>query len=112
MGAAQGFRKALEWQRLLREPLPLSYTVRDIALLMAHHGSPTLAATLYGCMAGLRIRLGYPPALHEFNMLKDIENSIRALLTPEAYQRALDTGKALDFEQSLALALEALDQML
>ncbi len=110
-GALQGYRKALQWQRLLREPLPLSYMLRDLSMLSVSQGVPALATTLYGAMYGLRQRLSYPVAPHEEAVLIDLRARIDASIPPNDYRQAFEAGWTLDFDQCLTLALEATEHL-
>ena len=109
--ALQGYRKALQLQRLLREPLPVSYMLRELAFAADVHGIPVLAAHLFGAMQGLRQRMGYPTGPHEQVMLEELESRLHAGLQSERLLPAIKAGRALDFEACLQLACEAAENI-
>ena len=106
--AFEGYRRALELQRVLRDPLILSYMLRELASLLGTNGCPAQAVQFYGAMIGLRHRLGYPVALHEQRLLQDLESLLHAGLTETDYRQAFEAGQTLDFEHSLHLARETI----
>ena len=109
--ALQGYREALELQRLLREPLPVSYMLRELAFLADLQEAPLYAALLYGAMQGLRQSMGYPTGPHEQAMLTDLEGKLKAALKSEQLLPALEAGRTLDFDACLNLACEAARQI-
>jgi predicted ATPase/DNA-binding SARP family transcriptional activator len=107
----EGYRKTLRLQRMLREPLPLSYTMRELASLLAKTGFYAPAARLLGAMKGLRKRIGYLPAQHEQKMLSKLDDEIGSGLTADEYHTNVQAGQALDFAQCLALACDVAENL-
>jgi hypothetical protein len=110
-GALQGIRQVVQLQSLLREPLPLSYILRELAFAAVRRGNPALAARLYGAHNGLRQRIGYAIGLHEELYLGKLETLLHADLPDADYRQAYEAGHALDFELCLQLAREAAEKL-
>ena len=113
-GALNGYRKALQTQALLREPLSISFILRDLTLLLTMQGETTsgrdgMAAKVWGARLGLRRRIGNPIGLHEQQQTQEMEKTLQARLAEEAYRLAIESGQNLDVEACLGLAAEAID---
>jgi non-specific serine/threonine protein kinase len=110
-GAVRLCRTAAQLQFFVRDPLPLSYMLRELSALAMIRNDYPLAGRLYGTMHGLRQRLGYPISPHESVMLNELEAEIRAGLSDAAYGQAFGAGQKLDFEACLLLARETAENL-
>ena len=106
-GALESYRVALGLQIQLREPLSVSYILRDLSHIALTQGNPPLAIRLYGAMRGLRRRIGYPLGKHEEEWAGGLEVRLHACVEDAEYLAFFDTGVKLDFDSCLALAVEA-----
>jgi len=113
-GALEGYRNALTTQALLREPVSISFILRDLTVLLTMQGETTsgrnrMAAKVWGARLGLRRRIGNPIGLHEQQQTQEMEQTLQARLADADYRLAIESGQNLDVEACLSLAAEAID---
>ncbi|MGH2617353.1 MAG: ATP-binding protein, partial [Thermomicrobiales bacterium] len=108
--AAEAFREALPIFGALGVIEGLSETIANVAVLAHTMGQLEPAARLIGAAAGMNEALGARPTHPERDFREPSAAAGRAALGPEAFAQALDAGRALTREQSIAEALGVIDR--
>jgi hypothetical protein len=98
--------ECLGLSRQLRIPYAAALGLDNFAALIHAQGRPERAACLYGAAAGLRERIGAALSPENRKAVEPKLNALRAALGEAVFAAAFEAGRALDWEQAIACALE------
>ena len=99
-------RESLELARKLNHPLFVSACLEEFAAAELLRGNQFTAVRMLGAAARVREDVGLELPSEEEPRHERLVSALRGALGPVAVEKAWEEGKAIDLEQTVALALE------